>query len=155
MIRKIQKALQRAIFEDSYPKILDVRVSGNLQIEDHNDGINWTVLGGIGYDVLIQHSEDSEPVWIYESIEPGFVTDLASVDGIPLIKINKLTIGNRWYVIHDDGYRNNKWGLSQKNWDTIMLLGLKKDGASSGLSWRRWLGVQLGGRSTWNKYRNR
>lgn len=155
MIKKVHNYLQSIVFEDSYPKILDVQVDDPLQIEDKNDGIWWEVLTDIRFGVLIQYSKDSEPEWVEDFVPEGFLTDLASVDGIPFIKVDKLTPGNRNFVIHDYGYQLNTLELSQKNWDTIMLIGLKKDDAPSDLAWRRWLGVQVGGRKIWNNYRGR
>lgn len=151
-MRKLKDKIQDLVF-DSYPKILDAYVNDPLRIEDLNDGKNWKVLEGMQYEVQIQDEKDSIPYWVTGFIPPNFITDLASVDGIPLVKIDKLTIGNRNYVLHDLGYQKNPLNLTQKHWDTIMLIGLKNDGAPVDLSWRRWLGVQIGGRKVWKNYR--
>lgn len=131
------------------------KFEGKLDVTPLSDGRNWWVNEPFEY-------------WIDDNtfvrVEPGFITDFASV---PRIFWNILPPWGKYgeaAVIHDHLYRtlgevesleskNGKKHLTRWQCDLVFRRAMKDLGVAAWKRWVMWAGVRIGGWIPWHKYK--
>ena len=82
------------------------------------------------------------------TVPEDFVTDLASVPRLPVAYFLVGGIAHRAAVVHDWFYTSHE--VSRAVADKILKEAAEADGASWWQAWLLWVGVRVGGRSSWD-----
>jgi len=116
-------------------------------------------------DLDIQSCPTDESLWqldkplVYESdlmgkveVPAGFFTDLASVPRVPFVYVAWGNRQHRAAILHDYAYRiDSKPQFTYRQANKIFREAMEATGASAKIRWPMWMGVFLGGWTSYHK----
>lgn len=100
----------------------------------------WKVINPLVYS--------SEVLGKIITIEPGFLTDYASVPRLPIIYWLLGDTSHMAAVVHDWLYHHHEL-CDEDTADAVLLEAMQAEGISAGRRWMIYQGVRLGGKSSW------